>query len=78
MTEGIDLFIRETAGDEVEGEVEVGEGEVGEEELDGLVDGFDVQEDFAGDGVICAPDLADLDERIDGSEEGTVEPTSTL
>lgn len=43
MAEGIDLFIRETAGDEVEGEVEVGEGEVGEEELDGLVDGFDVQ-----------------------------------
>lgn len=72
VAEGVDLGVGETARDEVEGEVEVGEGEKGEQEGDELVDEFDVQEDLAGDGVVGAPDLAEVCERVDGGEEGTV------
>lgn len=39
---------------------------------------FDVQENFAADCVICSPDLAEVDEGVDGSEEGAVEPSSSL
>jgi hypothetical protein len=42
VTKGIDRGVRERASHEVEGQVEVGEGEVGEEELNELVDEFDM------------------------------------
>jgi hypothetical protein len=53
VPKGIDSRISQATGDEVEGEVEVGEGEEGEEELDKLIDGLDVEEDLAGEGMIC-------------------------
>jgi hypothetical protein len=78
VAEGVDGGVGEGAGDEVEGQVEVGEGEEGEEEVDELVDELDVQHDFAVDGVVGAPDLAEVDKGINGGEEGTVEPTTPL
>jgi len=78
VAEGVDFGVGETAGDEVEGQVEVGEGKEGEEEGDELVDEFDVQEDLAGDGVVGAPDLPEVGERVDGGEEGAVEPAASL
>ena len=52
--------------------------EVGEEELDELVDELDVGEDFAADGMVCSPDLSEMHQRVDSSEECSVEPSSTL
>jgi hypothetical protein len=43
-----------------------------------LVDEFDVEEDLAPDGVVGRPDLLEMKQRVYGSEESTVEPTSTL
>jgi hypothetical protein len=43
-----------------------------------LVDKLDVEKGFAPDGVVRGPDLFEVEEGVDGSEEGTVEPTSTL
>ena len=78
MAEGINSGVGERAGNEVECQVEVGEGEVGEEELDELIHEFDVEEDLATDCVVCMPDLTEVDEGVDGCEEGTIEPTSAL
>lgn len=78
VTEGVYCRVGETAGDEVEGEVEVCQGEVGEHELQELVDEFDVEEDLAGEGVVGGPDLLEVDEGVDGSEKGTVQPTTSL
>ena len=78
MTEGINLFVRQTTGDEVEGEVEVGEGEEGEHELDELIDKFDVQENFAGDSVVSVPDLAEVNKGVDSGEESSVQPSTSL
>ncbi len=76
--EGVDGRVGQAAGDEVEGQVEVGEREVGEDELDELVDEFDVQEHLARDGVVGEPDLLEVDKRVDGGEEGAVEPAAAL
>jgi hypothetical protein len=78
VAEGINFRVGQRTRDEVEGQVEVGEGEVGEEEGDELVDEFDVQEDLACSGVVGRPDLAEVDERVDGGEEGAVEPAAAL
>ena len=37
-----------------------------------------MQEDFAGDGMIGAPELPEVGEGVDGGEEGSVEPAATL
>lgn len=62
MTEGIILWIGKGTSDEIEGKVEVCEGEVGEEEGDELVDEFDMEKDFADNGMIGLPDLSEVDE----------------
>ena len=46
--------------------------------MDELVDEFNVEEDLAPDGVVRRPYLLEMEKRIDRSEEGTVQPTSTL
>jgi len=46
--------------------------------LDKLVNEFDMEEDFPAYGVIGVPDLTEVDEGVDGGEEGTVEPATTL
>lgn len=76
--EGVDVRVGQTAGDEVKGEVEVGEREIGEEELQELVEEFDVKQGFAQEGVVGFPDLSKVHERVDGREEGAVEPATTL
>lgn len=43
-----------------------------------MVDEFDVKEDFAGNSVIGVPDLAEVNKGVDGGEESTVEPSSSL
>jgi hypothetical protein len=78
MAEGVHFGVSEGTGDEVEGEVEVGEREEGEEELDELVHEFDVQQDFAPDGVVGCPYLFEVQQGVDGGEEGAVKPSSTL
>ena len=76
--EGVDGWIGDAACDEVEGEVEVGQGKVGEEELDSLIDEFDVQQDLASHGVVGLPDLTEVNQRVDGCKEGAVEPAAAL
>lgn len=78
MAEGVELRVGERARNEEECEVEVCEGEKGEHERDELVDELDVEEGFAPDGVIRSPDLLEVQEGVDGGEEGTIEPTATL
>jgi hypothetical protein len=78
VSERVDNRVRERASYEVEGQIEVGEGEVGEGEVNGLVEEFYVQKDFAANGMVCCPDLAVMDKGIDGCKEGTIEPSSTL
>lgn len=78
MTEGIDPRVGETARDEIECEEEVGEREVREEQLNELVDRLYTKKKFARDGMVCLPDLTALDEGVDGGEESTIEPSSTL
>lgn len=77
-TSRVDSGVRQRSSDKVEGEVEVGEGEVGEKELNELVDEFDMQKDLSHGRVAGLPDLLEMEKRVDGSEEGTVEPTTTL
>lgn len=43
-----------------------------------MVDEFYVQEDLACDGVVGVPDLFEVDEGVDGGEEGSVEPATAL
>ena len=76
--ERVEEGVGEGAGDEVECEVEVCEGEICEEEGDELVEEFNVQEDFTDEGMVRGPDLAKVNERVDGSEESTVEPATAL
>ena len=78
MAEGVEFGVSEGAGDEVKGEVEVCEREEGEHEGDELVDEFDMEEGFAPDGVVGGPDLLEVEERVDGCEEGSVQPTAAL
>jgi hypothetical protein len=78
MTKGVDCGIGEGASYEVEGEIEVGQGKIGEEQADKLVDEFNVEEDLAANGMICVPDLSEVDERVDCGKEGTVQPSPTL
>ena len=78
MAERIDSGIRQATGDKVEGQVEVGEREKCEELLDQLVESLDVEKYLARNRVICCEELTALDQGIDGSEEGSVEPSSTL
>jgi hypothetical protein len=37
-----------------------------------------MEQDLAPHGVVGAPDLLEVEERIDGGEEGTVKPAATL
>ncbi len=78
MTEWIDCLIGERTCNEVEGEVEVGKGEISEHEVDKLIDEFDVEEDLAAYGVICLPNLFEMNKRIDSCEEGSIKPSPTL
>ena len=43
-----------------------------------MVDEFDVEKNLAANSVVGTPDLAEVDERVDSSEEGAVEPTTAL
>ena len=78
VAERVDSWVSERTGNEVKGQVEVGQGEVGEAERNELVNEFDVEEDLAGNGVVRGPDLAEMDEGIDGSEESAIEPAPAL
>lgn len=78
VTEGIHFRVSQRTSDEEKGEIKVGEREECEQQLHKLVDELDVEEDLAPDGVVSRPDLLEVEERVDGCEEGTVEPTSTL
>ena len=60
VAEWIDFGIRQRAGNEVEGEVEVGQREEGEEQLHELVDELDVQQDLARNGMVGSPDLLEV------------------
>lgn len=78
VAERIDSGICEGASDEIEGEIEVGQTEEGEEEGDELIDEFDMKQDLSGQGVVGVPDLLKVNEGVDGSEESTVQPSSSL
>lgn len=60
MTERVYSWIRERTGNEVEGEVEVGQGEEGKQKTDELVDKFNVKKDLPPKGMVCLPDLFEV------------------
>jgi len=60
VTKRIHFRVGEGTGDEVEGQVEVGKREESEQELHKLIDEFDMEEDFAPDGVVGCPDLLEV------------------
>ena len=37
-----------------------------------------MEEDFAGESVVGCPDLPEVDERVDGCEEGSIQPSPAL
>jgi len=78
MAKRIDCGVRERASNEVECKVEVCEGEECEEQTEELVHEFNVEKDLACNGVVCVPDLLEMNQRINGSEESSIEPTATL
>jgi hypothetical protein len=78
VAEWIDLGVGQRARDEVEGQVEVGEREEGEEQRDELVHEYDVQENLARQRVVGLPDLPEMGQRVDGGEEGPIEPAMAL
>jgi hypothetical protein len=61
VAKGINGWIGERTGDEIEGKVEVGQGEVGKKQVDKLIDELDVQENLTADGMVCPPDLTEVD-----------------
>ena len=63
---------------EEECKVEVGEGSPGEEELDGVVDKLNLEDDLAEEALTGRPNAEPEDGGMDGGEQGTVQPTTTL
>ena len=78
MTKRIDLWIRDRTGNKVEGQVEVGQRKEGEQQIDELVDEFDVKQDLSSNAMIGTPNLLEVNERVYGGEESTVQPTTSL
>jgi hypothetical protein len=62
VAERIEFRIRERAGDEVEGQIEIGEREEGEQQLNELVDELDVKQNLTPDCMIGVPDLLEVEE----------------
>lgn len=78
MTKRIDLWIRDRTGNKVEGQIEVGQRKEGEQQIDELVDEFDVKQDLSSNAMIGTPNLLEVNERVYGGEESTVQPTTSL
>lgn len=78
MTKRIDLWIRDRTGNKVEGQVEVGQRKEGKQQIDELVDEFDVKQDLSSNAMIGTPNLLEVNERVYGGEESTVQPTTSL
>ena len=68
----------EQAGATHEGNIVVCEGEPRKELLEDLVDELDVQPDFPEHAVVGSVQVPELDRGVDGSEEGTVQPSPPL
>jgi len=78
VTKRIDLWIRDRTGNKVEGQIEVGQRKEGEQQIDELVDEFDVKQDLSSNAMIGTPNLLEVNERVYGGEESTVQPTTSL
>jgi len=78
VTKRIDLWIRDRTGNKVEGQVEVGQRKEGKQQIDELVDEFDVKQDLSSNAMIGTPNLLEVNERVYGGEESTVQPTTSL
>jgi hypothetical protein len=78
MTKGVNAWIRERTGHEVESEVEVGERKICEKEVDELVHEFNMKEDLTGNRMVRFPDLLEMDQRVNGSKKGTIQPSPSL
>ena len=77
--EGIGFGVRSSRGDqEEERKVEVGEGGPGEQKLDGVVDELELKDDLAEEALPGRPYAEPEDGGVDGSEQGSVQPTTTL
>lgn len=88
VSEGVELRVGEGAGNEIEGEIEVClvesalcryqsrrrtyQREVCKEQANELIYEFYVEEHFTCNGVVGGPYLLEVDERVDGCEEGAI------
>ena len=63
---------------EEKGEVKVCERRPGENELDGVVNKLKLQEDLAEKVLARGPDVEHINGRVEGGEEGAVEPAAAL
>ena len=59
-------------------DVIVAQREPREEQVEDLVEEFDVDPEFASKGVRGAVEVAEFDDRVERGEEGAVEPSPTL
>lgn len=63
---------------DAENQVEVTNGEPGEDHADSLVDKLNRESDLSEEAVIRAEQLIPMRNRVNGSEEGSVQPSSSL
>ena len=63
---------------EEKGKVKVCERGPSEDELDGVVDKLELEDDLAGRVLARGPDAGHVEGRVEGGEEGAVEPTAAL
>lgn len=43
-----------------------------------MIHEFDVEQNLSCHCMVCSPDLAEVDQCVDGSEKGAIEPTPPL
>lgn len=78
MTKWVHFLVSQRSSDEVESQVEVGQTKVCKQEIEELIDKFDMQQDLSGHRVISVPDLLCIEDGVHGSEESSVQPTTSL
>jgi hypothetical protein len=72
------VIVAQTRRQDLEHQEEITDSEPGENHVDRVEDELEEEEELAHDGVIGPEELVEVDDGVDGGEEGTVEPTAPL
>jgi hypothetical protein len=72
------MFVRQTARQDLEDQEEVANGKPGENHIDRVEDELDEEGELAEDGVVRPEKLVEVDDGVDGGEEGAVQPATAL